>query len=47
MKKGNTHAQVSPFVPDRLLGRPLPPPGVEDAVARADPVHRNQPLARS
>ena len=27
MKKGNTHAQVSPFVPDRLLGRPLPPPG--------------------
>ena len=27
--------QVSPFVPDRL-GRPLPPPGVEDAVARAD-----------
>ena len=34
-KKGNTDVQVSPFVPDRL-GRPLPPPGVEDAVARAD-----------
>ena len=34
-KKGNTDVQVSPFVPDRL-GRPLPPPRVEDAVARAD-----------
>ena len=43
-KKGNTDVQVSPFVPDRL-GRPLPSPGVEDAVARAD--LQDQPLARS
>ena len=28
MKKGNTDAQVSPFVPDRLLGRPLPRRGL-------------------